>query len=57
VISEYAFTVLGGAGGLALLLLLVYVAMRVGSIAHYRSKREYTRAILRELTGGKDDAT
>lgn len=42
-------------GGFFLTLLVVYVLVRVGSIAHYRTREEYDRTIRRLFNGDEKD--
>jgi hypothetical protein len=43
----------GGASGIFLLLLLVYIASRVASYAYFKSKQEYQQKLLNTLSKGE----
>lgn len=50
-----ALTPVGYFAAFCVALVAVYVIVRVGSIAHFRTKREFWRELIRDIKGVKTD--
>ena len=53
VLASVVGDVLRYAIGIALLIIVAYAVVRVASFAHFRTRLEYLRGVLKELHGGR----